>query len=133
MSEMLSRRISAAETLQVYIDAISLSPSADWDVIGLCHMILCLSAPPARTDIPGGLPSPVSPHVPSLVAETQAATQRGECRQAAGGRSSRSGVDAVQRPTNRYPHDQEWAYSSLLSSLQLPGLNISLTFANMTV
>lgn len=60
-----------------------------------------LHASPARTDVPGGLPSPVPPHVPSLMAETQAAAQRGECRQAAGGRNSRSGVDTVQRATNR--------------------------------
>ena len=57
---------------------------------------------PARADIPGGLPSPVSPHLPSLVEETQAAAQRRKRRKAAGGGCNRSCVDAVQRTTSRY-------------------------------
>lgn len=62
-------------------------------------MMLCPSA--GRTDIPGGVPSPVPPRVPSHVAETQAAAQRGERRQAAGGGSRRSGVDTLQRAADR--------------------------------
>ena len=57
---------------------------------------------PARADVPGGLPSPVSPHLPSLVEETQAATQRRKRRKTAGGGCNRSCVDTVQRTSVRY-------------------------------
>lgn len=57
---------------------------------------------PARTDVPGGLPSPVSPHLPSLVEETPAAAQWRKPREAAGGGGCNwSCVDALQRPTSR--------------------------------
>lgn len=62
----------------------------------------------AGTDVPGGLPSPVPPNVPTLVEETQAAAQRRKRGQTAaaaggggGGGGDRSCVDTVQRTTSR--------------------------------
>lgn len=45
--------------------------------------------------VPGGIPSPVSPHIPSLVEETQAAAQWRKHRQTTSDISNWSCVDTV--------------------------------------
>lgn len=79
---------------------------------------------PARADVPGGLPSPVSPHLPSLVEETQAAAQRRKRRKTAGGGCNRSCVDAVQRTTIRYDLVDQvaWKGASIWYGIVFPGL-----------
>lgn len=74
-------------------------------ILDVCLFTSCvwlyLSVLAAWANIPGSLPSAVSPHLPSLMEETQTAAQRRKCRQTASGLCSRSCVDAVPRTTSR--------------------------------